>query len=437
MTRREMMKTAAAAAALTAANHARAQGANGRVRIGTVGCGGMAVDGHIKQLLQCPDAEIVALADVDDGKAGHTAGIVEKASGRRPRTFRDFRQLLELKDIDAVNIGTPDHWHALVFIHACQAGKDVYCEKPVSHNVVEGRAMVNAALKHRRVVQIGTQCRSSAHLQEAIRVVRSGLLGRIVETQTWTTANAAGMERKPDGDPPPDVDYDFWLGPAPKRAFNPNRFHFTWRWFSDYGGGLIADLNVHIQDIVHLAMDAWHPRSVCATGQIAHADDPRDTPDTLQAVYEFDSAQGPFTHVYTARRTNNYPPDGDPDHGDRGILFCGRNGSLFADYGHWTIRPEGDRVDPESGKGGIPLMPHIRNFLDCIKSRAKTTSDIESMHATTTACHLANVSHRVGRRIHWDAKIEKCFRDRELKVPDEEANALLGREYRPPWTLPG
>lgn len=426
---------AAGAAALAWARPARAQSANDTVLIGTIGCGGMGTE-HINQFLQLPDVRIVALADIDQGKLDHVATLIEKASGRRPKTFRDYRKLLEMKEINAVNIGTPDHWHAIAMIHACQAGKDVYTEKPLAHNIVEGRAMVNAALKHKRVVQIGTQCRSSTHLQEAIRIVRSGRLGRIVETQTWTLGTDDGIGRQPDGEPPANADYDFWLGPAPVRPFNPLRFHYHWRWFFDYGGGFVSDLNVHIQDIVHLAMDAWSPRSVDAVGQIANANDMRETPDTVKAVYEFETPQGPFTQTYTCRRTNSFPLDGPTGHVGRGILFCGSKGTLFADYGMWSFTPERDGGEAAGGRGGINLMTHIKDFVACIKSRAKTTSDVESMHGTTTACHLANISYRVGRRIYWDAKIERCFRDRDLKVADEEANALLGREYRKPWTLP-
>jgi predicted dehydrogenase len=437
MTRRDLVKTAAAGAAWAAASRARAQGANEKILIGTIGCGGQAVDGHIAQFLRHPDAEVIALADVDQGKLDHAAEKIEKRTGRRPKTFRDFRQLLDLKELNAVNIGTPDHWHAIPFILACQAGKDVYCEKPISHSIVEGRAMVNAALAHKRVVQIGTQQRSGEHFQKAIEIVQSGKLGRIVETCTWNCANEKGIGNPPDGDPPANVDYDFWLGPAPKRPFNPNRFHFHWRWFFDYGGGKVADWNVHLQDIVHLAMNVWSPRSVVMFGQKA-GDDNTDTPDVVKAVYEFDAPQGPFTQTYTWRATNSFSPDGNPKHASHGLLICGQKGNLFVDRGGWELIPEKNGgLEAGSGGGSQQIEPHVRNFLDCVKSRAKTASDIESMHLTTAACHLANVSYKAGRKIYWDAKQEKCFRDRELKVADDPANGLLGREYRAPWKLPG
>ena len=442
MTRRALMgrAPAAAAAGLSALHWARsagAQPANDKILVGSIGCGGMC-ETHHKMLFQIPDFEIAALADVDENNLNRKAEQCEKRYGKRPRTFKDFRELLRMKELSVVNIATPDHWHALTFIATCEAGKDIYCEKPISHNIVEGRAMANAAKKHGRVVQIGTQQRSGAHFQKAVEIVRSGLLGRIVETHTWNCQNDKGIGRPPDGDPPGRVDYDFWLGPAPKHAFNPNRFHFNWRWFFDYGGGMVTDWNVHMQDIVHLAMDVWSPKSAVMFGQVANEDDNRDTPDTLKAVYEFDHPRGPFTQTYTLRKTNGYSPDGKPDHASHGALFCGRKANLFVNRGGWELIPEKDSgLQPESGGSSEQNLNHMKNFLACIRSRGVTTSDIESMHKTTAACHLANLSWKIGRKVYWNAQTETCFRDRDLKVADDEANGLLGREYRSPWKLPG
>ncbi len=437
VTRREFVTTASAAtAALAASRWAAAQtvAPSGKIRMATIGCGGMG-GAHVDHLLQIPEVDIVALADVDDGRANGTADKVAKARGARPQTFRDFRKLLDLKEVDAVTIATPDHWHAIAMISACQAGKDVYCEKPISHDIAEGRAMVTAAEKAKRVVQIGTQQRSSAGFRKAIDLVRSGAIGRIVETLTWNCDNSPGNGRPPDEEPPKEVDYDRWLGPAPKRPFNKNRFHYHWRWFFDYGGGMMCDWNVHSQDIVHVAMDAWSPVSVDMFGQIVR-DDNRDTPDTIKAVYEFDVPQGRFTQTYILRRTNAFSPDGNPKHAGHGILFYGEKGTLFVNRSGWELTPEKDQGAPQSGPVETPLLPHFQNFLECVKSRAKTTSDIASMHQTTAACHLGNISWRVGRRIHWDGKAEKCFRDAALTMPDEDANRLLAREYRAGYELP-
>jgi predicted dehydrogenase len=316
------------------------------------------------------------------------------------------------------------------------AGKDVYCEKPISHNIVEGRAMVNAAKKLGRVVQVGTQQRSADHFREAIALVRSGVLGRIVETQTWNCEYRPPIGSPVDAPAPDYVDYDLWLGPAPVRPFNPNRFHYNWHWFWDYGGSNLTNWNVHLQDIVHLAMNAWSPRSVAMTGFLAHPGENRDTPDTGTATYEFDTPEGPFWQTYTMRVTNRYAPTGS-DGDKHGILFCGRKATLVVDRGGWKLMPEKDSgLEPKEVQGADFIMRHIANFLECVKTRGTPASGIESMHLTTAACHLACISYRVGRRIYWDAQNEKIFRDRELKVVDDEANTLLGRDHRKPWILP-
>ncbi len=416
--------------------------------VGLIGCGGMGW-ADLQDFMRAPEVRVAAICDPDHT---HIEDVQKKIDGVRSQqsqdaekytTHKDFRELLDNKDISAVIIGTPDHWHALPFILACQAGKDVYCEKPISHNIVEGRQMVNAAKRYKRVCQIGTQQRSGEHFQRAIKLVQDGALGKVYRTHTWNHSNEGpdGIGNPPDENPPEYVDYDLWLGPAPKRPFNKNRFHYQWRWFFDYGSGMVGDWNVHLQDIVHLAMKTGRPQAVAASGGKVALQDNRDTPDLLEAVYEFEGSDGPFVQVYTMRKFNRNPKEWSPDHG---IQFVGTNGTMNLNRGGFEIIPEtrreGDkdvnRTEPVSSGSSDQHWPHVQNFLECVKTREKTHSDIESMHETTLCCHLANISLKVGRKIYWDPKREQCYRDPQHKTPDSDANALLSREYRKPWSLP-
>jgi predicted dehydrogenase len=431
----------AAAMAVGVHTMARAEPRTGpadTVTVGLIGCGGMG-RANLRFFMNHPEVRIAALCDIDKTHlegARRDVAETRKKQGRDAEhcaTHGDFRQLLDHKEIDAIICGTPDHWHALVTIFACQAGKDVYCEKPISHNVVEGRAMVNAVKRNRRVCQIGTQQRSGEHFQKAIELVRNGALGKVYLTRTWNHTKDNSLGNPPDGEPPAGVDYDTWLGPAPKRAFNRNRFHGTWRWFFDYGTGMVGDWNVHLQDIVHLAMRTGRPKSVCAIGGKFAIDDNRDTPDLIEAVYEFEGPTGPFVQVYTMRKFNENPREWSSNHG---IQFVGTQGTMNLNRGGFEIIPEGKQAEAVKSGGSAQNEPHVRNFLDCVKSRDNPRSDIKSMHDTTACCHLANISYKVGRKLYWDAAAELCYRDPDHKTPDSEANALLGREYRKPWALP-
>jgi predicted dehydrogenase len=431
--------TAGSAALLGMARTATA-GPNDRIRIGLIGAGNRG-NQVLASFLKFEQVDFVAVADVDDRHASGTAEKIKTARGNDPATMRDYRAMLDRKDVDAVVIATPDHWHALPAIHACQAGKDVYVEKPVGHNVAEGRAMIKAARKYDRVMAVGTQQRSGPHFQQAVEAVRSGKIGRVFWVQTWNFENIspAGMGTYPDSAPPPHVDYDRWLGPAPRRPFNPNRFHLLFRWFFDYAGGMMADWGVHLNDIVLWALDAKGPKSVSATGGILTTKDDRDTPDTLEVIYEF---PGCFL-TYSLRKGNGLPMHGRP----YGILFCGTDGSLILDragyeiipdkiarpYGIHTIHPElkSRTIDlqPEKHAGSDQETPHTRDFLDCLASRARPICDIEVGHRSTNTCHLGNIAYKLGRRLEWDAEAE-TFKD------DAEANALLAREPRRGYELP-
>ena len=448
LSRRGFLEAAgiSAGAALTTTGRASARiiGANERPRLALIGAGSRG-----NQLLDTffglkeQEFEFVAIADVDDHHAGETADkIAKKAkSGKKPETMRDYRKVLDNKDVDAVVIATPDHWHAIPTIHACQANKDVYCEKPVGHNIAEGQAMLKASRKYDKVVAIGTQQRSSTHFQKAVEEVRSGKIGKVFWVQTWNYENISpvGMGNEPDSAAPSHVDYDRWLGPAREQPFNKNRFHLLFRWFFEYAGGMMSDWGVHLNDIVLWAIDQKAPLSVSTSGGIFTTKDNRDTPDTLQVVYDFPGC----TLTYSMRKGNGLPLNGH----SYGILFCGTDGSLLLDREGYDILPDkviepygiklvyGDRpsrqikLEKEHEKGDDGNPAHIENFLDCLKTRNRPTSDIAVAHKSTNTCHLGNIAYILGRKLTWDDATESF-------PHDAEANGLLGRKYRPGYELP-
>jgi predicted dehydrogenase len=437
-TRREFLGSSAGlAAGLMTARAGGTVSPNEKVVVGLIGCGGMG-RANLHDFMRLPDFEIAAVCDVDPAHATQALNDVQRA--KRPvekvQIEKDFRRVVERKDIDAVIIGTPDHWHPYVFLAACANDKDIYCEKPLSHNLAEGRAMVRAARQKKRVVQIGTQQRSGKHFQNAVRFVQSGKLGHVFMCRTWITNQTPpeGVGNPPDDNPPPGVDYDFWLGPAPKRPFNKNRFHYQFRWFWDYGNGLCNDWGVHLNDIILWGMNVSAPLSVSALGGKQEIFDNSDTPDTLDVYYEYPG----FTHVYTVRRGKSLFGFRDTSHG---MEFQGTNGTLFVDRSGWHVTPENDQLTAEKHGGSDQHFSHVKNFLHCLKNRTEpTASDIEAMHRATTTCHLANISYKIRRRVYWNPEEERCYRgyDHEAKRfvnEDAEANAYLLREPRKPWSL--
>jgi predicted dehydrogenase len=429
--------TAGLGAPLVLADENKKVAANDKVIVALIGCGGMG-RANLHDFMRIPNFEVAAVCDVDTSRMVETLKDIQKANRptEKVRQEQDFRKVLERKDIDAVIVGTPDHWHAYVLIAACASNKDVYCEKPLSHNLAEGRAMVEAARRHKRVVQIGTQQRSGKHFQDAIKFVQSGKLGHIFMCRTWITNNTGpeGAGNPPDGNPPPGVDYDLWLGPAPKRPFNRNRFHYQFRWFWDYGNGLCNDWGVHLNDIILWGMKVQAPLSVSALGGKQEMKDNSDTPDTLDVYYEYPG----FTHVYTVRRGKSLAGFHGMGHG---MEFQGTNGTLTLDRGGWRVLPENTILTAEKHGGSDQHFAHVQNFLHCLRHRGeKTASDIEDMHRATTTCHLANISYKVRRRVYWDPVKERCYRGNEAANKtfvneDAQANAYLLREPRKPWSL--
>jgi predicted dehydrogenase len=438
--RRELLRSAArAGAAWTAGSAARILGANERVTVGLVGCGGRGR--YVSRLMrEAPGVEFGAVADVYE----HNAAAAKEWAGERARAFQDFRRLLERKDIDAVLVATPDHWHALITVLACQAGKDVYVEKPLAHNVREGRAMVTAARRHNRIVQAGTQHRSAPHFAEVARIVQSGELGEVHFVRVWNYINRYpdGIGREPDSPPPAGLDWDMYCGPAPLVPFNRKRFLVTYRWFWDYSGGWITDYGTHRFDTVHQVMGETAPRAVAASGGRFCLRDAGEIPDILQVTYEYPSfvmsyeavlvnghgvgGRTPGMQYYNARGTEDRP---------NGMAFYGTNGALFADRIGFEIYPD---PKPNSSEPRLPRRQmnttdatglHARHFIECIRSRKKPDGDVEAGQRAATVAHLGNIAFKTGKKLAWDA-------DQETFPGEPDACARLARSARKPWELP-
>jgi len=398
------------------------KGANEKVRLGLIGCGSR---GSRNLYLMLKDqAECVALADPDAKHLNNTADQVAKIQGRKPATYRQFRKVLDHKDIDAVLVSTPDHWHAIITIEACMAGKDVFVEKPISHNIHEGRAMVKAARKYDRLVFVGTQQRSGSHFKKAKKLIESGKLGKICMCRAWILSHNKSIGFPPDCDAPDYVDYDLWLGPAPKRRFNPNRFHWNWRWHWDYAGGQQSDWGIHLIDIIQYFMGVDAPVSVSSSGAKRILKQNTDTPDTQETIFNYPD----FDLVYEHRQANARPIENRK----HGMAFYGEKGTLVITRGEWQFYPEWEGLAEEKMKGGPDnemFVVHGQHFLRCVRREEKPNADIETGQLSTTTTQLANISMLVGRKINWDAK-------NEIIINDSEANKYLQREYRKPWVLP-
>jgi len=438
MDRRHFLKSSAVSAAVVAGTVATQQvakaAASERVRVGMVGAAGRA--GALNRLFAAnKNAEIVGIAEIDSARLPSTLEAVTNIQGKRPRTVKDFRNLIDDSSIDALVVGTPDHWHAIPTIMACMAGKDVYVEKPDGHDIVEGRRMVAALRKHKRVVQMGSQHRSTERLQLALEYIRSGALGRCLVAKAWESSRQGDIGFPSDGEPPKTVDYDMWLGPAPKRPFNPNRFHGRWRWFFDYGTGDLGNDGVHRLDMAIAALSAaceaqgdeplGIPNAITASGGKWYFNDMQEFPDTLQVNYDYHS-RTPKILTYEMRVWNPYSFHGESEgaavYGDKGYILIGNR--RWRAYG-------ADNKLLKDGTGDSDAAPHVQNFIDCIKSREKPYCDLETVgHPASVLCHAGNVSARLGRRVVLDPQTE-------MFVDDDEANALRGRpEYRKPWLLP-
>lgn len=406
--------TASAAAAYTAPSD--------RIRVGFIGTGGMGM-GRLRGFLAHPDVDAVAVCDLDSARTAQANDYIQKQRNTKAEIFSDYRKLIQSKDIDAVCIATPDHWHALPAIQACKAGKDVFVEKPLSYSIGEGRAMVRAARANKRVTQMGNHIHNDLpNYRRVVELIQSGVIGKVSRVNVWKTSETKGIGAPPDAPPPSTLDYDFWLGPAPKRPYNRNRSHFNYRFFWDYSGGMFIDFWCHITDVVYWALKLEAPKSVSGIGRRELTDDNAETPNYLELQYEYPGL--------TMNWTLN--PQGPPGFEDWGIgaAFQGTEGTLVTDYGRHKIFVKGKEVlDFKRPEPTIPNSPgHIREFLNNIKSRETCTCDVEYGHKLNKGGLLGNLAYRNGATLHWNDATEHI-------TNNKSADKLVTRHYRKPWKL--
>jgi predicted dehydrogenase len=444
MNRREFLHASAAAGlALSAAGTYAAESAK-PPRVGLIGCGWYGKC-DLCRLIQVAPVEVVALCDVDKKMLADAADLVaeRQKSKKKPRTYGDYRAMLKEKDLDIVLIGTPDHWHALPMIAAVEAGADVYVQKPISVDVVEGQAMVAAARRTKRVVQVGTQRRSTPHLVEARdRVIKEGKLGRVGLVEVYCYYHMRARENPPDTDPPEYFDYEMWTGPAPMRPYNKLVHPRTWRAFTEYGNGIMGDMCIHMLDMVRWMLGLGWPRRIGSTGGIlVEKKSKANIPDTQTATFDF----GDLSVVWQHRTWGESP---DPKY-PWGATFYGEKGTLKASVNDYDFTPLGQREPTQSGKALFELdqypedktekdielhvasanRRHQQDFLRAIASRGKPVADIEEGYISSASCILANLALKLGRTLTWDAEQQRV-------AGDDEANKLLRRPYRGPWVHP-
>ncbi len=444
MQRRQFLKTGALlAAASVLPGMAMAPWRQNPLRAGLIGCGWYGKT-DLLRLIQAAPVEVTSLCDVDRNMLRGAVEIVaeRQASGNRPRTFADYREMLAAGDLDLVLIDTPDHWHALPMIDACRAGLDVWVQKPIGVDVVEGQAMVAAARKYGRVVQVGMQRRSTPHLVEARdRYVRSGRLGKIRLAETYCYYHMRTRQNPPAISPPDELDYEMWAGPAPKIPFNEIVHPRGWRNFMEYSNGIMGDMCVHMLDTVRWMLELGWPRRISSTGGIlVDTDSIANTPDTQTATFEFDELPVLWQHRAWGRAADLDYPWGATLYGDGGTLKLSVHSYDFIPRGggetergtalyEYERYPE-DRTEQDLERHvASAIRGHMVDFLDAIKQRSRPVADIEEGHISAASCILANISMAVGRTLEWDAEAGRV-------AGDEEANALLARPYRAPWTHP-
>lgn len=433
--RRDFLKAVTCTSLLSAAAYQNILGANERVRVGFIGIG-LIGKRHLLDFMAQPDVEVAAICEVYEPRLEE--GVATSAV--QPTRYKDFRRMLEDKSIDAVVVSTPDHWHALMTIMACAAGKDVYVEKPLTHVVREGQWMVDAERHYKRVVQVGTQQRSGEHYKKCVELIRGGHIGEVRNARIASFRNIMPGFTAPVGtESLAEEDWKMWLGPAPFVPFDKRRCIYHFRWFWDYSGGQTTNLLSHDLDVVEWAMNA-SPRSVSALGGRYSLKGIGETPDVFEAIFEYPE----FVVTWSQREMCA---------GVRGGLeFCGTKGTLRINRAGFEVSPDQSispenqipqftatrRIEPNPQPRTVALKsdgfeqvkdqfrPHVRNFIDCVKSREQTISDLENSHRTATSCHLANIAMKVKRTIRWDA-------ERQEITGDPEASKLLTKEYRSPW----
>lgn len=402
--------------------------ASDKIVLGLIGARGQGM-ADLRQALKQPGVECAAVCDVDDAVLAERTADIEKIQGKPPKQYKDFRKLLDNKDIDAVMIGTPDHWHCYMLIAACQAGKDVYVEKPLANSIGECDLMVKAVRKYNKVVQVGQQQRSGDHWKTSMDMIKAGKLGQLRKSNVWANFNyGIGQPKVPDEPVPAGVDFDMWLGPAPQRSFNKARFHGSWRMFWDYGGGLLTDWGVHLMDMALWAKDITKPpiSAVATGGNFAYPDHAHETFDTMSVSWQMPDHNIAWEHtagIETGPWGRNY-----------GLAFIGNDASIVIDRGSFDFFPE-----MQNGQYKVAAMPrqaghdsheaHVKNWLDCLKSRKDPACPIETGRLAALYTHMGNIALRTNSRVEWN-EAGKNFGN------NTAANKLLIPEYRSPWKLP-
>jgi predicted dehydrogenase len=444
MNRREFLQAGAAGLALSTVGGYAAEFADQKPkRVGLIGPGWYG-KADLFRLIQVAPVEVVSLCDVDKRMLANAAEMVStrQKSRKKPRTYSDYREMLKEKDLDIVLIATPDHWHALTMIAAVQAGADVYCQKPISVDVVEGQAMLAAARKYNRVVQVGTQRRSTPHLIEARdTIVKEDKLGKIGLVEIYCYYHMRARENPPDTAPPDYLDYEMWTGPAPMRPYNKLVHPRSWRAFMEYGNGIVGDMCIHMLDMVRWMMDLGWPKRVSSSGGIlVDKNSKANISDTQAATFDFGDLQVVWEH-----RTWGHPPDpknqwGATFYGDKGTLKASVMGYDYTPLGKGTAvhkdvtyefeqYPE-DKTEKDLETHVAPaIRGHMKDFLSAIASRGKPVADIEQGYISSASSILANLSMQLGRSLTWDP-------DKGQIVGDDQANQLLRRPYRQPWSHP-
>ncbi|MDX2179140.1 MAG: Gfo/Idh/MocA family oxidoreductase [Bryobacteraceae bacterium] len=406
-------------------------GANERVNLAVVGLGGRG-NNHMDFYLKIPQARIMALCDVNQAALERGQAKVNRGAGENPKGYSDMRKLFDDKEVEAVSIATPNHWHALSAIWAMQAGKDVYCEKPASHNIFEGYQMVAAARKYGRMCQIGSQSRTIAHKVKAMKLLEEGVIGKVYMGKALCFKRRKSIGKKADEPVPPGLDWSLFLGPAPMRPYNELRFRYNWHWFWDTGNGDIGNQGVHEMDIMAWGLGKTTlPKSVMSTGGKLLYDDDQETPNTQMATFDWgDGVQGMF-------EVRGLITGGEGSLVKRGAntignLFYGADGWMAVDgSGFQVFKGENDEKVMDEKRTDNDTVPHMQNFLDAVKSRKYQDlhAEIEIGARAAALCHFANVSYRVGRKLTWDDKTRKF-------VGDVEANKMVSRDYRKPYVVP-
>jgi len=399
--------------------------ASDKIRIALIGANGMGFN-DLSSFLKNPEIECVALCDVDKNVLDKRLGNLKELGVAIPAVYADYRKMLENKDIDLVIIGTPDHWHCLQFVDALEAGKHVYVEKPLGNSIAEINIMQKASLRYGKMVQVGQWQRSQPHFVDAINYLRAGALGRIRTCKAWSYVDWKGpVPKVPDAPVPEGVDYDMWLGPAPRRPFNKNRFHFTWRWYWEYAGGLMTDWGVHLIDYILYGMGKNIPVSVMATGgKYAYPDDDMVTPDTMTAVYDFRDFTMIWEHTIGIGLGNWRRP--------HGMSYIGENGTLVLDRNGWEVVPEKQKIEavPLQQNVGVGLDLHVRNFIDCLINNTpdRLNAGIDTGRKVALVAQMGNIAYRTGEKVYWD--------DGTQSFSTQAASKLITPDYQNGWKLP-